>query len=138
MFATIKFLHFFSLMLGATAGFGNMAVALHVKRAGIPAPASLTAMRPFFSKLGLGAVGLIWLTGIALYLMHYTSVDLGIAFHLKLLVAALLFAGVVVINRMGAKAAAAGMPPPPALAKLGLATTALTVIAVALAVYVFS
>lgn len=137
MYGIIKFLHFFSLMLGATAGFGNMAVALHIKRAGDKPVEALVELRPFFSKLGLGAVGLIWITGIALYLMRWSGAPLGIAFYLKLLAAALLFAGVIAINRI-LKSTPAGSPPPAILPKLGQATTALTLIAVALAVYVFA
>lgn len=137
MYQFVKFFHFFALMLGAAGGMGNMAVAMQVKRSEGPPPAGLVALRPYFSKVGLTGIILIWLTGLALYMMHWTDADLGAGFALKLASAFLLLAAIVTTVVLGARAAAAGTPPPAIVAKLGPASGLLSLITVALAVYVF-
>lgn len=137
MLAFVKFLHFSGLMLGAGAGLGSLAVARQIRRArGTPAP-QLAALRPFFAHLALSGIVLLWLTGLWLYFATWRGTDLGSAFHAKLGVAALVLAIILVINLVGRSAAAKSLAPPAWLPKLGLATPVLTLIAVALAVYVF-
>lgn len=137
MLAFIKFLHFLGLMLGAGAGLGSFAVARQIRRAGGAAVPQLAALRPFFAHLALSGILLLWLTGLWLYFVAWRGTDLGGAFHVKLGVAALLFAVILVINLVGRSAAAKSLPPPAWLPKLGMTTPVLTLIAVALAVYVF-
>lgn len=133
---TLKFLHLVGLMLGAAAGFGAMAVARQARRAGGPSP-DLMALRPHFARLALAGIVLIWLTGLALWLVRYDLADLGPAYSLKMVVALVLLGVVLVINRVNARVARNGGPPPPWLPKLGMATPVLTLAAVALAVWVF-
>jgi hypothetical protein len=137
MYQIVKFFHFFALMSGAAGGIGNMAVAMQVKRSDGPPPAPLVALRPYFSKVGLTGIILIWLTGLTLYAMHWESADLGAGFALKLLSGFLLLLAVIATTVMGARAAKAGTPPPAIMAKLGPASGLLSILTVALAVYVF-
>jgi hypothetical protein len=137
MYQVVKFFHFFALMLGAAGGIGNMAVAMQVKRADGPPPGGLVALRPYFSKIGLAGILLIWLTGLALYAMQWTDTELGIVFALKLVAAFLLLLAIIATSVLGARAASAGRPPPAIMATLGPASGVLSLLTVALAVYVF-
>ena len=135
-FAT--FLHFLGLMLGAGAGLGSMVVSRQIRRLiGAPTP-QLAALRPIFAHMALIGVALLWLSGLWLYMGKYGGVPLGPAFHAKLTVAALLLAVAISITVIGRRARGRGLPPPPWLPILGMATAVLTLLAVALAVYVFN
>lgn len=133
-----KFLHFLGLMLGAGAGFGSMIVARQIRAsAGAPTP-QLAALRPLFARMAAIGIGLLWLTGLWLFLSKYRGVPLGGAFHAKLGVAALLLLVIVALNVVMARARAKGVPPPAWLPMLGMTTPILTLLAVALAVIVFN
>lgn len=132
----LKFLHIFGLMLGAAAGFGSMIVARQLRQAGRPSP-QLTAMRPFFGRLGLAGIVLLWVTGFGLWLFRYDLADLGPAYSLKLVTALVLFCLILAMGTAHGRAVRNGTPPPGWLPKLGMATPVLTLIAVALAVWVF-
>lgn len=132
----LKFLHILGLMLGAAAGFGSMAVARQIRRAGGASP-DLAALRPLLGRLGLAGIVLIWLSGLGLWVFRYDMADLGPVYQVKVAVAAVLFGVIVVLGRAGAKAAAAGTPPPRWVPALGMSTPVLTLAAVALAVWVF-
>ncbi|TKT81113.1 hypothetical protein [Aquamicrobium sp. LC103] len=133
----LKFFHLFGLLLGAAAGFGSMAVARQARRSGGKPPAELLALRPFFARMALAGIALLWVTGLGLWAFRYDFVRLGLAFDLKMLVALLLLAVIVAINMIMRRATAAGTPPPAWLPKLGMTTPVLTLTAVALAVWVF-
>ncbi len=132
----LKFFHILGLMLGAAAGFGSMLVARQVRRATSPS-ADLLALRPLLSKLALAGIVLLWVTGLGLWLFRYDLADLGPAYSLKMLVALLLLSVVMTINAANRRAASTGTPAPSWLPKLGMSTPILTLIAMALAVWVF-
>ena len=133
MIALVKFLHFFGLMLGSAAAFGNFAVARQVRRnSGQPAN-ELLALRPFFARTALVAIILLWLTGSWLYFEAYSDIGLGLAFHFKLAAATLLLAAIIVVNVIMQRA----VPPPSWLPQLHAASRVLLIVAVACAVYVF-
>ena len=131
-----KFLHIFGLMLGAAAGFGAMAIARQARR-----PAGLTpelaALRPWFGRLGLVGIVLIWISGLALWLFRYAFADLGPVYSLKLVVALVLLGVILALHSIVGRAAKAGTPPPAWLPKLGMTTPILTLIAMGLGVWVF-
>lgn len=126
----LKFLHLCGLMMGAGAGLGSMAVSRRLRRAG-PVP-ELLALRPFFARLALWGVALIWASGLGLWLIRYDFADLGPVYSLKLVVALVLLAVALALHRLGRRAA-----PPAWLPMLGMATAALTLLAVALSAWVF-
>ena len=132
----LKFLHIVGLMLGAAAGFGSMIVARQMRRADGPSP-QLAAMRPFFGRLGLAGIVILWVTGLGLWLFRYDFADLGPAYSLKLVTALVLFGLILAMGTVHGRAMRNGTPPPAWLPKLGMATPVLTLIAVALAVWVF-
>lgn len=138
MLVLAKFLHFLGLMLGAGAGFGSMIVARQIRAsAGVPTP-QLAALRPLFAHMGAIGIGLLWLTGLWLYLSKYGGAPLGGAFHAKLGVAALLLIVIVALNVVMTRARSKGVPPPAWLPVLGMTTPVLTLLATALAVVVFN
>ena len=138
MLLLAKFLHFLGLMLAAGAGFGSMVTARQIRRTvGVPTP-QLAALRPIFAGLALAGVVLLWLTGLWLYIGKYAGGPLGPAFHAKLTVAALLLVVAGIIMLVGRRNKNRGLPPPPWLPILGMTTPILTLLAVALAVYVFN
>ncbi len=133
-----KFLHFLGLMLGAGAGFASMIVARQIRRsAGQPTP-QLAALRPMLGRMGLAGILLIWASGLWLYLGAYGGVPLGPVFHAKLAVAALLLIVIIAITVVAMRSHTRGVPPPAWLPVLGMSTPILTILAVALAVYVFN
>lgn len=131
-----KFLHIFGLMLGAAAGFGSMVVARQVRAAGQPSP-QLAALRPKFSRMALAGIMLIWISGLGLWMFRYDFVNLGAAYSIKLLVALVLLGVVLAIYQLNARAAKTGTPPPAWLPKLGMSTPILTLVAMALGVWIF-
>lgn len=133
---TLKFLHIFGLMLGAAAGFGAMIVARQARKSAQPS-AELQSLRPHFSRLALFGIALIWISGLGLWLFRYDLTDLGPAYSLKLVVALVLLGVVLAINGLNRRAAKSAAPPPAWLPKLGMATPVLTLIAMALGVWVF-
>lgn len=132
----LKFLHLLGLMLGAAAGFGAMAVARQARRGGTPSP-DLLALRPRFAKLALAGILLIWASGLGLWLFRYDLADLGPVYSLKMVVALVLLGVVLAINHLNGRAARNGAPPPAWLPKLGMTTPVLTLLAMALGVWVF-
>lgn len=131
-----KFLHIFGLMLGAASGLGAMAVARQARRAGGPTP-ELAALRPWFGRLGLAGIILIWISGLALWMFRYAFADLGPAYSLKLVVALVLLGVILALTATMRSATKAGTPPPAWLPKLGMTTPILTLIAMGLGIWVF-
>lgn len=130
----LKFFHIFGLMLGAASGFGSMVVARQMRRA--PSP-EIAKLRPFFIKLALIGIIVLWITGLGLWMMRYDMAQLGRLYDIKMLVAAILLVIVIFMNMTLRRAAKAGTPPPAWLPKLGMSTPFLTLIAMGLGVWVF-
>ncbi len=134
----VKFFHYFGLMLGAAAGLGNIAATIAHKRIGGGPPSdTLKAIKPIFGIFSLAGISLLWITG----LIMTQSVDvavLGGLFYIKLLVAATMLAISVYMMYVAKKSAKAGIPPPSYFEALGRTSGLLALVAVALAVMVFS
>jgi hypothetical protein len=130
----LKFFHIFGLMLGAASGFGSMVVARQMRRA--PSP-DIAKLRPFFIRLALFGIVLLWITGLGLWMMRYDMAQLGRLYDIKMLVAAILLVIVIFMNMTLRRAQKAGTPPPAWLPKLGMSTPILMLIAMGLGVWVF-
>lgn len=131
----LKFIHIFGLMLGAASGFGSMIIARQMRRA--PSP-EVARLRPFFIRLALGGIVLLWITGLGLWMVRYDMARLGRLYDIKMLVAAILLVIVIFMNMTLRRAAKAGTPTPAWLPKLGMSTPVLTILAVGLAVWIFN
>lgn len=133
----VKFLHFFGLMLGAGAGFGHMATAIAMKKSAGEALATVKIIKPVLGMLGMIGILLLWITGIVLA-APYGILSLGLAFNLKLLAAgAILAINIWILIKIRGHAKE-GTPPAPILEKVGKMNGPLSLVAVALAVYVFN
>jgi hypothetical protein len=112
MFVLAKFLHLFGLMLGAAAGIGNLLILAQLRKSSPPPAPQLLALRPAQAKLALTGIGLLWLTGLWMYSSAFSGAALSGAFHVKLAVAALLLALIILVNVIRVRSARSGAPPP--------------------------
>ena len=109
----LKFFHYLSIFLAGGLGVANAMLAkAHQKAATPPAPPVQQTMMKL-AKLGLIALIILWLTGIALTISIYGHFDLGWAFHLKLLGASVLLLVITFLNFHLADSAKKGTPPNP-------------------------
>jgi len=91
------------------------------------------ALRPFFGRLGLTGILLLWVTGLALWGLRYSFANLGVAYALKLVTATVLLGMILAMSQATAKMAKNGTPPPAWMPKLGMISSPLTFLAVLLA-----
>jgi len=134
----ILFFHLLGLLLGAGAGLGHMAVAIaHKKTGGGPPNDTIKAIKPVLGMLGLAGILLLWLTGIIM-LRGYDTSALGIAFYVKLSAAGIMLLITLWLTYVAGKAAKAGVPPPAYMDNLGRMNMPLALIALGLAIYIFS
>jgi hypothetical protein len=123
---------------GFALAFGGWAAVLvlmaRAKASPEAAPHIRPAIRPI-ATVGLTAIGLLWLTGIPMWIgRHGASMDLGGSWHLKLTAAAVLTA----LAAMAWGRMRAGRPLPPPVARGVLVTqlaAALTAMAAAIATF---
>ncbi|MEX0344868.1 MAG: hypothetical protein AB3N20_08100 [Rhizobiaceae bacterium] len=132
----VKLLHILALLLGIGVSVANLLISVLAEK-GAFADERPLAMRPKFSRFGLAAVVLIWITGVWLYMDRWNGAELGPVFTLKLAAAALLLLAIVSINVAGGWSARTSRPMPVAIQKLGPLTLVLTLIAAITAVWVF-
>lgn len=133
---TLKFVHLLGLLLTAGAGFGAMAVTRQTRHMAT-ASAHLAALRPRFARLMLAGIVLLWLSGLGLWLFRYDLAPLGPLYSLKMTAALALLVAALAAERLHARAARNGTKPPALLSGLGMATSALMLAAMALAIWVF-
>jgi uncharacterized membrane protein len=138
MIVLLKILHLLCLALALGMTSANLIMMRYVK--GVDA-----AVRPEFGPLGRSfgafgvmAIALLWITGIALFLLKYDLASFSNHWlSAKLLLVVILTTLVISSRTMGAKAAAAGTPLPPTLMRnmtLGiLAAGVLTVVSAVIA-----
>ena len=132
----LKILHYISLFLAGGLGVANVMLYKSHQKAGMsPAPPVKKTMMTL-ARLGLVAVGTLWLTGIPLTYKVYGSFDLGWPFHLKLLGATSLISAVAFLNLHLTKQSRDGNPPSPKVMKIvpPIARVSLVVVLVGVAV----
>jgi hypothetical protein len=138
MFETLKSLHLLALLLGGGASVGGAILMRQVAASGQPPSVVVQKTVAGFGQAGLGAILLLWLTGIPLGLMTGAFATGGMIFSIKLVFATLVLILVVAMTRLRLRAAAAGTPPPALLmARLASAARVSIVLAIVLAVVAF-
>ena len=133
----LKFIHYLSLIFAGGIVVGGAVVQrAHMKAGEAPALPVQKAMRTL-GLLGLGALVLLWLTGIGLAHALYGGLSINSAFHWKLLGAGLLLASSALGNFHMYRSAQAQTPPNPVfmgrLMKIGRASLLLVLISVSVA-----
>ena len=109
----LKFFHYLSLFLAGGLGVANaMLFKNHQKADTAPAPPVRKTMMTL-ARLGLIAIIILWVTGIALTHKIYGSFALGWAFHLKLFGATTLLGAVGFLNLHVTQQAKVDNPPSP-------------------------
>ena len=104
----LKFFHFLSLFFAGGIGIGGAVIqSLHAKAGEAPSPLTRKALH-ILAIMGLVALIVIWLTGIALHHALYEGAFLNHAFTLKLGGAAILLGTSILSNVMLYRASRGG------------------------------
>jgi hypothetical protein len=124
----LKMLHLTALVFGAAASLGNIYILLAKGPHDLPAPEFANALRKWFRLSALGAIVVLWATGLLLTVLRHGWPS-GPAFNIKLTLATLLLAIIVYLNLRAGYWARRGGPPPyvPYLHGIGAASLLLTV-----------
>lgn len=112
MIEFLKIVHLLSLVGAMGMSLASLVTVSHmlmIEPGGRPAVAPL--MRKY-SNIGVGSLGLLWVTGLALYAVKYDLSALTGWFAAKLLVAVALTLLVLTLRWISARAVTAGLAPP--------------------------
>lgn len=138
MFEALKAVHLLCLLLGGAASIGNAVLFKRVMASGGPPPPMVADAMGVLGRMGLGAIVVLWLTGIPLAVMTGAFVAGGPLFSLKMLVAALVLGVVSYMTWLRGQIVAGKRPPNMALiSRMALVARWAVVLAVILAVIVF-
>lgn len=138
MLEILKSIHLICLLLGGAASLGNAVLMKRVIAAGAPPPPLVADAMGALGRMGLGAVVVLWLTGVPMAVMTDAFANGGPLFSAKLLIATALLGIVPWMVLMRSQAAAGTRPLNVALmVRLSLIVRWLVVAAVILAVFVF-
>ena len=135
----LKIIHFLSLAVGIGIGVANMVIGIRLRKAQDETAQFVRATQGVLGQIALGAIILLWLTGIAMWVeWHQMRADS--AFLVKIVAVIILTAVSVDLNIRGARARRGqGQPPSPAfMRRAGMISGLMSVIAVIFAVIAFS
>lgn len=139
MFEFLKILHLLSLFAGGAAALGGWVLMRRVAASGRPPDPVVREAMAALGNMGVGAIALLWLTGLPMAVLSGAFVSAGWAFTAKLLAAAavlILSPAMLVLRR---QAVAAGRAPDMALiGRLAALARVAVVAAVILAVIAFA
>ena len=113
-----KFFHYLALFLAGGLGVANGLLAKAHLAAGQPPAPPVQATMMTLARLGLFAIILLWITGIALGYQLYGGLSMGWAFHMKLLGATILLGAIAFLNYHLTARRKAGLPPDQMVMKL--------------------
>lgn len=114
----LKFFHYISLFLAGGLGLANTILVNNHQKAEMPPALPVQKTMMTLARLGLVAIVVLWITGIALTHHIYGSFSLGWAFHLKLFGATVLLGGVSFLNFHLSNNAKNENPPDPKVMKI--------------------
>ncbi len=115
MFALLKIVHLLSLAVAMGMTTANLVTGTYVKRLSADARPHFVGLGRSFGALGLMAVALLWLTGVAMLFLRYDLNILNAWFVAKLVFVIVLTGLAIRLRMIASKSAAAGSPPPAAL-----------------------
>lgn len=137
MFITLKVLHLLALMFGSVAALGNLYLAFSKGPHDLAAPDYTNTLRKFYRRTSLGAIIVLWFSGVILFVGKYGGKVEGGAFHAKLSFVILLTAVALFTNFMAPKWAKRGGPPS-YIPALSWASAIALIVSVVLAVIAFA
>ena len=111
LIALLKFFHYLGLFLAGGSGVANGVLAANHLKAGLPPAEPVQKAMMTMIRLGLAALVVLWVTGFALAYQIYGGMNLGWAFHVKLLGASGLLGILLLLNLHLSAAARKGTPP---------------------------
>ena len=115
---TYKFFHYLALFLAGGLGVANGLLAKNHQKADMPPAPPVQKTMMTLARLGLLAIVILWITGLALTYEIYGSFSLGWAFHMKLLGASLLLLAISFLNFHLSQSAKNATAPNPTVLKL--------------------
>jgi len=107
----MKFFHYFALFLAGGGGIAGGVLAAAHKRAEVPPAPPVQAASMILARLSLVAIVTLWVTGFVLAYAIYGGMDIGWAFHMKLLGATGLLASIGYVNYHLSARGKQGLPP---------------------------
>ncbi len=135
----LKIIHLLSLAVGIGIGVSNMVIGLRLRGAQGETAQFMRATQAVLGQIALGAIILLWLTGIAMWVeWHQLRADS--AFLVKIVAVIILTAVSVDLNIRGARArrGQAQPPSPSFVRRAGMISGLMSVIAVIFAVIAFN
>lgn len=134
----IKIIHILCLTGGGAAAIGNAVLMRNMlSEGGPPSELAMKSMRTL-GLIGLGAIVLLWITGVWMVVMRLSTDGLGWAFYVKVAAATLVLGIGVILAYLAARARIEGRPPNPDVVRpLSILSFVGTITAVAFAVIAF-
>ncbi len=112
MIISLKIIHLLALVIGAAAGFGNLYILMAKGPHDLPAPGFVNQLRLLFRLSALGAIIVLWASGLLLMFGKYGWWVSSFSFHAKIVFAASLTLIIVFLNLLAIRAPkGAGGPP---------------------------
>ena len=111
MLIGLKILHMLALVFGSVASLGAIYLGLAKGPHDLAAPDYTNTLRKMFRFTSLGAISVLWVTGIMLLFGKYDVWAIGFAFQAKLVFAAILTAIILFVNFMSLSWSRSGGPP---------------------------
>ena len=134
----LKFFHYLALFLAGGLGVANAMLFKNHQKADTPPAPPVRKTMMTLARLGLIAIIILWVTGIALTHKIYGSFALGWAFHLKLFGASTLLCVVAFLNLHVTQQARAGNPPSSSVMRMVPAITRISLVLVLIGVAVLT
>lgn len=128
MFVTLKIVHLLCLAIAMGMTAANLIMMRYVEGVSGAARSEFGPLGRSFGAYGVMAIVLLWITGIALFLMKYNLSDIDGWFLVKLLFVVVLTSLVISVRTLGAKAIKAQTPPP--MEQIKTMTQAIMVLAI--------
>ncbi len=139
MYETLKIIHLLCILLGGAASLGGAVLLKRVMASGAPAPAMVGDAMGVLSRMGVGAIVVLWLTGVPLAILTGAFAGAGGAFHAKLLAATVVLGVVPLMLYLRTQVAQGKRPADPVLMqRLGTVARGALVLAIVLAVLAFN
>ncbi len=130
MIVLLKILHLLALIFGSIASLGNIYLGFAKGPHDLAAPDYTNTLRKFYRLTGLGAIIVLWITGVMLMFSKYGLWVPGSAFKAKIIFALAITAVVLFVNLMSPGWARRGGPPSylPAVTWIGFISLVLVVV----------